>query len=135
MTHAGASDRDQILDVLATYCQTVDDGRFDEWEQIWTVDATFTVVGQTHQGRGALRSFIEAAQPPHLRGKHVLVNPIVNVEGDSATASSDFLFLARADGGGATVTQVGRYRDRLVRTADGWKISARDITLGFPAAD
>lgn len=123
------SDEEAIRGLLATYCQTVDDGRFDEWEQIWTDDATFTVMGTAHAGRAALRSFIEAAQPPERRGKHLTVNHVVEVRGDEATAASDFAFAGKVDGGWV-ITQVGRYLDRLERTPEGWRIAAREIVLG-----
>lgn len=126
------TDHEHIVRLLATYCQTVDDGRFDEWEQIWTDDATFTVMGQTHTGRKALRTFIEAAQPPERRGKHVTINHLIDVHGDGrrATASSDFVFVSPTGEGTFAITQVGRYLDRLLRTDDGWRIEAREIVLG-----
>ena len=127
------TDEEAIRRVLATYCQTVDDGRFDEWEQIWTDDATFTVMGTTHTGRTALRSFIEAAQPPERRGKHLNLNHVIDVTGDEATAASDFAFAGRV-GEGWAITQVGRYLDRLVRTSEGWRIAAREIELASSKA-
>ena len=123
------TDEEAIRRVLATYCQTLDDGRFDEWERIWTDDATFSVMGSTHSGRTELRSFIEAAQPPERRGKHMNLNHVIDVTGDEATAASDFVFAGRV-GDGWAITQVGRYLDRLVRAPEGWRIAAREIVLG-----
>ncbi len=122
---------DQLLDerditrLLAQYCQFCDDGRFDELVDCFTPDAEFLYGSQAATGTAALRDFFVAAQPPERRGKHITTNVVVEVEGDSATASSDFVFFARA-GNELVVRVVGRYRDELLRDAGTWRIQRRE---------
>lgn len=128
---AGSTPEESIRNLLAAYCQTVDDGRFDEWEQLWTTDATFSVVGRVHSGRAALRAFIEAAQPPHRRGRHVVTSSVIAVDGETAEVTSDFLFLAAGADGSMSVTQVGRYLDTASRVEGRWLLSSREVVLGL----
>jgi 3-phenylpropionate/cinnamic acid dioxygenase small subunit len=123
------SDEEGVKRTLALYCHLCDDGRFDEWAELYAPDATFTVMGRTHEGPAAIKAFIENAQPPERRGKHVCANPLVDIDGDTATAVTDYVFVTRADGGFA-ITSAGRYHDRLVRNADGrWQFAERRIVF------
>lgn len=126
------TDDDAIRRLLASYCHTVDDGRFDEFEQLWAENASLAVLGQVWDGRAAVRAFMQNAQPPDKRGKHVTTNAVIEVDGAAGAASavSDFLFVAKGDGQ-PVITQVGRYLDRFVRDGDGWRFAERRITLGF----
>lgn len=118
--------------VLAGYCQCCDDGRFEEWAQLFAEDAVVEVLGNRHVGRGAARAFIEAAQPPEARGKHLTLNSLIEVsDGEPATASavSDFAWLAKRPEGFA-VTQAGRYEDTFRCDRDGrWRFTSRKIHL------
>jgi uncharacterized protein (TIGR02246 family) len=124
------NDHSSVLRTLALYCQLCDDGRFDEWAELYTDDAVFIVGGRRHEGRAAIKAFIEAGQPPERRGKHVCANPLVDVDADGTTAraSTDYVFVARAADGSLAITSAGRYHDRLVRSADGrWRFAERRI--------
>jgi len=124
------SDQEAIRRTLALYCQLCDDGRFDEWADLYTEDATFAVMGRTYEGRAAIQGFIEKGQPPERRGKHVCANSLIDVEGDTARAVTDYVFVARAEGSFA-ITSSGRYHDRLVRCPDGgWRFADRRIVFG-----
>lgn len=119
----------EVRRTLAAYCQTVDDGRFDDFAQLWAPDAVLRVAGDEILGRAAIRAWIERAQPPERRGKHVTVNPLIDVEAaDRARVSSDFVFLART-GGGYVVSVVGRYLDVLEPHGGRWVFRSRDIAM------
>jgi ketosteroid isomerase-like protein len=121
-----------VLRTLSLYCQLCDDGRFDEWAELYTDDAVFTVAGRRYEGRAAIKAFIEAGQPPERRGKHVCANPVVDLEADGVTAraTTDYVFVGRGADGGFAVTSAGRYHDRLVRADDGrWRFAERAIVF------
>ena len=85
-------------------------------------------MGRTYEGRDAIKGFIEKAQPPEQRGKHVAINPLIDVDGDTATARTDYVFVGRtADG--LAVTSAGRYHDRLVRDGGRWRFAERRIVF------
>lgn len=117
---------------LAAYCQHCDDGRFDAWQRLWAPDARLEVMGRRYEGPEAIRAFIEAAQPPQSRGKHLTANAIVDVTGDDATATADYAFVGWRSGHPA-VTSVGRYHDRLRRDPSGWLFVLRRIEIASPA--
>jgi uncharacterized protein (TIGR02246 family) len=122
------TDEDGIRRTLALYCQLCDDGRFDEWEQLYTEDAVFKVMGAVHQGREAIKGFISKAQPDGRRGKHVAVNPLIEVDGDAARAWTDYIWVGPGTGQ-FPVTSAGRYHDRLVKRDGRWLFVERQIVF------
>ena len=48
-------DEDQIRRTLSEYSQRCDDGRFDEWADLFTEDARFVLSGQVTEGRDSIR--------------------------------------------------------------------------------
>ncbi len=126
MSAENVSDHDEIRQLLVAYCQTCDDGRFEEWTALYVEDATFTVMGTTHTGRADLRAFIEGAQPLDARGKHFLSEPKIELDGDLARCVTDYIFLA-GKGADIKVTSAGRYIDDLVRADGRWRFAARRI--------
>jgi uncharacterized protein (TIGR02246 family) len=124
------TDEEAIRRLLAEYCQLCDDGRLDDWAELYTEDATFSVMGRTYRGRAELKTFMAQAQPPDRRGKHVAINPLIDVapDGSAATAATDYVFVGRgADG--LAITSAGRYHDRLVREPDRWRFAERRIVF------
>lgn len=118
-----------IRDVLTRYCMLCDDGRFDEWGELFTPDARFAVMGHVHEGRAAIQLFIEAGQPAERRGRHAGLGSIVDVDSDglSARAWTDFLFVSQH----CEIKVIGRYHDKLVLDpSDGrWRFTLREIVF------
>jgi 3-phenylpropionate/cinnamic acid dioxygenase small subunit len=125
-----AAEIESIRRTLALYCQLCDDGRFDEWAQLFTDDAEFSVLGNTHVGRADVQAFIESAQPPELRGKHVCANSLIEIDerGGTATALTDYVFVGRTPEGMA-VTSAGRYHDSFIRDGERWLFRRREIAF------
>jgi 3-phenylpropionate/cinnamic acid dioxygenase small subunit len=123
-----ASDEEEIRRTLARYCQLCDDGRFAEWGELFAPDARFWVAGRGHDGRDAIRAFIEAGLPPERRGKHVATSPLIVVDGDDARAWTDYVFVGRGLDGLA-VTNAGRYHDHLRRHGERWRFTLREIVF------
>jgi ketosteroid isomerase-like protein len=117
------SDEDAIRRTIAQYCQLCDDGRFDEWADLYTDDATFSVMGMTYTGRADVKAFIEKGQAPERRGKHLCFNSIIDIDGDSARAITDYVFIDKQH----AITSAGRYHDRLIRQPDRWRFAERRI--------
>ena len=116
-----------IRGLVARYCMTVDDGRFGDFEALWADDARIHVMGATHSGRGAVRAFIEGAQPPKARGRHTTSSHLVTFDGAGrARGWADYVFF---DARGAA-TNIGRYHDEYVRGDDGeWRFALREIVF------
>ena len=120
-----AGEHDDIRRLLAEYCQLLDDGRFDEWIDLFTDDIEFVVMGMHKHGHDELRGFIEPAQQPEARGKHMISQPWIVADGDAATATTDFAWVSKQ----GEVGQSGRYHDRIVKGPDRWRFQRREIVF------
>ena len=131
MAESRGSDEEAIRRTLAGYCQTCDDGRFEEFASLFAVSAVFHVPpGDPVQGREAIRKFMEAAQPPEARGKHLCGEPLITLSGDEAEVTTDFVFVGRRGDRGWSITTTGRYHDTLARDPDGmWRFTTRTIFM------
>lgn len=121
-------DQDQIRRTLAEYCQLLDDGRFDQWADLFAEDARLVLLGKVTTGRDAIRSYMMKVQPDGSRGLHMTANSVVDADGDVATAATDYMFV-RPSGEGLAIIAAGRYHDRLVRGRTRWRFSEREITM------
>jgi 3-phenylpropionate/cinnamic acid dioxygenase small subunit len=119
------TDEEGIRRTIAQYAHFCDDGRFEDWADLYTEDARFSVLGQTHEGRETIKNWIANAQPPEQRGKHVCFSSVIDVDGDQARAWTDYIFVSQAK----TITSVGRYHDRFVRQTDRWRFTERRIVF------
>ncbi len=75
-----SDDESAIRRLLADYCHLLDDGRFDEWIVLFDEDVVFTVMGNRLRGRDEVRSFIEPTQQGGDRGRHMLSEPVIDVD-------------------------------------------------------
>jgi hypothetical protein len=69
----------------------------------------------------------------YAAAQHMISNQLVTVDGDSATSTAMFLathFLPNPHGG-PLWTLGGEYHYRLLRTADGWRITALTMIIGW----
>ncbi len=114
-----------IRRVLAAYCQSLDDGRFDDWIDLFTEDCVFVVMGMRARGRHELQALIEPNQTDELRGKHMISEPLIDLDRDVAAVATDFMFISRTN----EVLQAGRYHDTVRRNPDGWRIAEREIVF------
>jgi hypothetical protein len=129
------TDQESIRRVLAEFIQLRDDKRFAEWVQLFTENGTFEYGSHHLVGRPAIREHVETLLR-NDRGKHVCVNSIIDVSGDTASVSSDFLKVNPSnDGSGAigyVVGTMGRYVDHFVRQDGKWKIAGRRVDIMSP---
>jgi len=135
------ADKLAIRELLERYMRYNDDGDLDRIIELFEEDAELMTAGRRIVGREGIRSFwlqsgyftpgIEHWTAPgrdliQPRSVHVASNPIIEVQGDAATAESDFVVVVRTTEGRAKVALAGRYRDRLLRTeSGGWRIASR----------
>jgi hypothetical protein len=117
-----------IRRTLAAYCRLCDEGDFAGLAGQFAPDATFAFGDAVATGRPALVAWFETNHPPERRGKHLTMNTIVDVTGDSATVESDFVHLRVIDGV-ITPEIAGRYVDTFVRLDGRWLIERRDARM------
>jgi hypothetical protein len=142
-------DKLEIRELLERYMRYNDDRAADKLVELLDDDIRFQIVGKVYAGREEVRQLFSTAgpNPPHWTepgellkqpgSVHVSSNPIIEIDGDTATAETDFLVINRDERGHAYSALVGRYRDRLRRREDGrWVISTRTgVSVGRPGQE
>jgi hypothetical protein len=131
-------DKLAIRELLERYMRYNDDLAADRIAELFDEDARFQVMGRIIVGRDAIRALFDrdgANRPPWTApgelfvqpaSAHFSSNPVIDVDGETAVAESDFLVVRRDETGRAKCVLVGRYRDRLRRLDDGrWVITTR----------
>lgn len=130
---AALEEQQGVLDALTAYSQAIDAGEQDAWLDCFTDDGTFEVVshlpeypGRLLEGREQLATFIAAhSSPPDVFHKHLVIQPRIVVDGDTASSVGAFVHLVDVKGD-PVLRSYGRYVDRLVRGDDGtWRIARR----------
>jgi ketosteroid isomerase-like protein len=116
------NDEEGIRRTIAEYCQLVDDGNFDEWIGLYVEDAVHESGGRVYRGRAAIEEFIRSIPLADL--KHFTANSVIEVDGDSAYARTDWIAF-RAGGDGFGVAECGRYHDRFVKHDRRWFFAQR----------
>jgi hypothetical protein len=121
-----------IIRTMHRYCRSLDYGIEDEWLDCFTEDACYETVlpnGDVWvqvRGHAELSAFLaQYPRPPAQAPRHVMVDPIIDLDGDEARVESAFLFLAQVPNGPPQVVAWGRYRDRLQRQGSTWRIAER----------
>ena len=120
-----------IESLIWTYAQAYD--RVDEalLESIWHVDATLDLPAFGHgTGREGILAMARESwrKMPHMH--HWMANPLIELDGESATAVSqaDCLFHDIEQG---PVQAAGLYHDRFERRDGEWRFTARRFELMF----
>ena len=121
------TDHEAITQLVAGYCHRLDDGEWDRFGELWAEDAELVVSGESTRGRDAVRASVEASQPAERRGRHITVNVEIDVDGDSASGVSDFMFWVRDREGKPKLAFLGRYYDRMTRADGVWRFARREI--------
>ena len=123
-------EKDAIHETIANYCFHFDGAEFDKWVDLFTDDGTFDAGALgVQKGKGALRKFLTGIRltngSPMM--KHCVMNEIIKVNGDEATAKS-YIVVVRSKGEGALVNGLaGRYEDQLVKQNDRWLFKTRKV--------
>jgi ketosteroid isomerase-like protein len=125
-------DKDAIRELMARYCFHFDGAEFEEWLRLFTDDGVFDVLNfGRFAGREQLRQFLHSI--PLKDGspmmKHCVMNEIVSVSGDVATAQS-YVVVVRG-GERVDLGVAGRYQDRLRRANGQWLFAERRAYLDF----
>ncbi len=135
------TDRIEIDELLARYSRALDFRHFDELEGIFTPDAEFDAGGLGHpHGPAAIRAMIEGTiggldATQHLVGKSIIE---FGEDGNSAEVRTYLISQHIRESAPGPVKHYflgGEYFDRVVRTADGWRIAFRRLDRMWKQGD
>jgi hypothetical protein len=130
------SDHDEIRNLFATYAHLYDDGLIEEWGKLFR-HGSYTFMGKKFQGTEEILNWII---PTSIRKgvRHLIFNIAIHVDGENATAKSDFVTIARDATGTLKIDSPesvwGRYDDTLKKINGRWWFVDRVVTLDNDAA-
>src|SRR6266849_1365833 len=115
-------EKDAIRELMARYCFHFDNGEFEDWLQLFTTDGAFDLGPRGRfAGRESLRQFLNVIPLTNGRPmmRHCVMNSIVSVDGDRATARS---YVVVVQGGDVPrISVAGRYEDRMTKAGGAWR--------------
>lgn len=134
------------------YINALDNDRLEEWPEFFTDDCLYEIVPRENEDAGLpigiiycdskkmLRDRVLSLRHANVYEAHTyrhMTSGLVFKELDEATveAESSYVVVQTLQDGQSFVYQAGRYLDRLVRTAAGWRYASRRVvydTLRVP---
>jgi 3-phenylpropionate/cinnamic acid dioxygenase small subunit len=130
-----ADDKLAITELLYRYAELIDAGDFDGVGQL-LARATFagTRSPQTAGAEAITKLFAKTTRryPEHgntPRTRHLVLNPIVDVEDRTASARSTFCVIQNTDMVPLQPIVVGRYFDTFARDEQGWYFTERKVDV------
>ena len=129
------ADELEIRSLIADVARYADSATVDEYVALFTEDAHWGMPGAPRTGSADIRAGSDARRVAGETGpgsgtRHLVTTIAVQVDGsDVATADSTWLFLVDTTAS-PSIKLCGTYRDRFVRTPEGWRVARRDITFG-----
>lgn len=119
--------------LVTDYAYHRDQFNAKEFANLFTEDASLTVVSQTWVGRAEIEQRIEGLKTGSTIRHEMSTIRIVPIDADHATGVS-YATIYSAPAGETSVkgfTLMGEYHDEFVRTAQGWKISKRVLVSKY----
>ena len=134
--NAGMNDYESVRRTISLYSQLMDQGRFDEFGNLFTADATSTsIAGTVNPVSWTARGRAEIVDNTRrIVGKlleqgdviHQAVNPVIDIDGDSARAWWDVVVI-QITGDGFKPLRSGRYQADFIRSGARWLIAQRTL--------
>lgn len=133
-------DAEAIRLLLDRYIELNESRDYAAYSQLFAKDGELVTRRGRTTGPQAIHEFLETnfgaqtrtANDPLQGSSHLLSNIKIEVDGDTATATSRWTLLTQG-GERPLVGQAGRYEDRLVRESGVWKFQQRTIQREIPA--
>jgi len=128
-------DTQDIQTLLLNYGRNLDARNFKAYSLLFAKDGVWEGGMGTVKGPAAIQAFMEKAIPgPNaVHNFHILSNFVIEVNGDTATAWSRWMFMVPGPNNTAVAAQSGRYEDTLVREDGTWKFKRRVASNDIPA--
>lgn len=124
------ADKLAVTELLYRYAELIDAGDFDGVGALLGQGNFMGVSGADRIAKlfaTTTRRFPEHGNTPRTR--HLVLNPIVDVDGDGATARSTFCVVQQTDVVALQPIVVGRYADTFARDGEGWHFSERTVDI------
>ena len=123
------SDRLEIQDLMVRYSYAIDNRDWDALDNVFTPDAhiDYSVFGGSVGNLAETKAFLTEAMPMFTTLQHMVSGTTIEFDGDTATTKTQChnpMTMGDAEKPDLMVCGLW-YVDKLVRTADGWRIKER----------
>tara|TARA_Y100001970_G_C14018614_1_gene742270 strand:- start:470 stop:922 length:453 start_codon:yes stop_codon:yes gene_type:complete len=121
-------DRQEITDVMHSYCRFVDLNLPEKQVECFTIDAAADYYGGTELvGRGAILEMLQEALTRFIATCHTLSNIEISFESPNTANSISYVqaWHRKPSGPEDDYEVRGQYHDRWLKTEEGWRISYR----------
>lgn len=127
----------ECMKLAIAYCYHADDYNHDAMVQLFAPDTLWESAKGPLRGHAEIKKYLESKARTSV-GMHHLCNTVIDViDENHATGVSFFTFYTGPLPEGASPspfagpTSAGRYHDRFVKTADGWRFDSRRVEFTF----
>jgi hypothetical protein len=129
-------DRELIWRLFLEYRRQLDRRDFAAYAQLFTEDGEWLgdlgkAVGPAEIEQLLIRT-LEGYTGEATAHLHLVANPLIDVDGDRATAESVWVYITRDFSDKPVLSFIGHYEDVLVRTDAGWRFQRRVAYRDFP---
>lgn len=135
ISQQGLSDRFEIQELMASYCDAIDARDWNALDTMFTADAVidYTETGGARGGLTQMKVYLDRAVEQFTGMQHMVGLPVIKITGDTATARTPLFNPMVIEREGAPhVFFFGLwYCDTLVRTETGWRIQIRHETYSY----
>jgi len=120
-------DKEAIRELLSEYCFRLDEFRFADLGALFTEDGEWIARYARACGPAEIAALMARNIPAEPKRKHFIMNSLIRLDGDRASARTSYLVVLQASGSGLVPSVAGTYEDQLVRTAGGWRFRERRL--------
>lgn len=122
--------KSDVVELLYRYAELIDAGDFDGVGKLLGRGNFMGVAGA--EAIAGLFASTTRRFPEHgnrTRTRHLVLNPIVDIDGDTARARSTFCVVQQTDTVALQPIVVGRYADSFARDEQGWYFTERKVDV------
>ena len=129
MSETSTADHQAIMELTATYCWALDEKAFERLRDVFLPDATARLGSSDQSGIDEIIERVSTTLARFVGSQHMVGTHLIEIDGDTATCRCylQAQHIRPAGEEPPLLTVGGRYEDRLVRTADGWRIAHRTL--------
>ncbi len=124
--HNELRDKDAVRDLIHQYCFHMDAGRFTELGHLFADHGEWITPYAHVTGPDAVTAVMMRNVPPSPKRVHYTMNSVIHIDGDSATAKSNYLVILETPVGPVPSVS-GIYDDVFIRVASGWRFRRRQL--------
>lgn len=127
-----------VADLYASYAACIDDGRFEEWPELFTDDAWYRIVARENFDRELPLSVVSLKGKPMMQDRvygisstifhapyyqrHIISTPVLSMSVDSVVhAKTNYAVFRTKRDMDADIYNIGQYLDEIVSTEGGLK--------------